>query len=95
MNTILSRCFKKKCPNLVDNFQDFRLPISGGEFVIDFIVTKVVSGGRKSVLAPRCFQSYLNHRPVYVPKKLRNVAIELYRDFTVDPSSFPYFLIHI
>jgi hypothetical protein len=51
--------------------------------------------GRKAILAPRCFQLFLNHRPALGTMRLRNIIGDLYKDFRVADSAIPYFLLHI
>jgi hypothetical protein len=68
---IIGKCFRKRYPDLVKQFQDFKLLLHGGQIMCDFIVTGVTYQGTKRSLAPRCYHVFLNSRPVRASKKLR------------------------
>ena len=51
--------------------------------------------GRKSAMAPRTFQLFLNYRPAEGGKNLRNIIHSLYKDFSIASEAIPYFLMHV
>jgi hypothetical protein len=61
---------------------------------IDCICTSP-GNGRIGVLAPRCWQLFLNNRPILAPKKLTHIVNDLYKDWPVADGTIPYFLMHV
>ena len=92
--TILGRCFKRTYPRLKDSFARTTIELQSGAIKIECIFTKA-GKGRKAILAPRCFQFFVNGRPCYPAKKLTAIVQDLYKDFKIPNATFPYFLMHV